>query len=39
VVLYRRVAEYDPELAAELLLNSMMLSYYFAVGVVSKFTR
>ena len=34
--LYKRVAEYDVELASELLPNTMMFAYTFAVGIVNK---
>lgn len=33
---YKRVAEYDPDLASELFFSAMMLSYTFAVGVTKK---
>jgi hypothetical protein len=39
VNLYRRVAEYDPQLAQELFFSATLLSYYFAVEVVCKFTK
>ena len=37
--LFKRVAETDPQLAQELLFSATMLSYYFAIGVISKFTH
>lgn len=34
--LLKRVAEYNPELASELLLSLWMYAYHFALGVTSK---
>ena len=34
--LYRRVAEYDVNLAEELLISAWMYSYYFAIGITNK---
>ncbi len=36
VNLYKRVAQYDVELAWELLPSTMMFAYTFAIGVTSK---
>jgi len=36
--LYKRVAEYDVELASELLPNTMMFAYTFAMGIIGKVT-
>jgi hypothetical protein len=37
--LLRRVADYDPELAADLFTSAMMLSYFFCLGVQEKIYR
>lgn len=34
--LLRRVAEYDPELARELIVGTVMFSYYSALSVTDK---
>ena len=34
--LYKRVAEYDVELASELLPSTMMFAYTFALGIIDK---
>jgi len=36
VGLYRRVAEYDTQLAGELFISTAMFSYRFAVGVIAE---
>jgi hypothetical protein len=37
--LLKRVADYDPELASELLLTIWMCAYHFAIGVTPKIFR
>jgi hypothetical protein len=37
--LYRRVAEYDVQLAQELLLSTFMFAYTFAIGTTEKIFR
>ena len=37
--LYRRVAEYDVDLAWDLFVSTMMFSYTFGVGVTSKILK